>query len=179
MMRFTLRMATLVLVLLMALPLAAQADGGPCPDDPVGAANCADQTPPYYVVVNRSVEHFDRPATGCQPLILKHPECTDCPTCNIDIQQEVCRYLPAAPGDTLYAMCCNCATNPNGDWMYRVYQLDGAGGCTMTQDWTPGLPPNTGVNLPVPFIAGGLAVLGVGLLAAGVVVKRRYRRLPI
>ena len=174
-MRVTLRTTVLVLVLLAALPLAAWASGGPCPDDPVAAANCADEAPPYYVVINRSVEHFDRPATGCQPIILKHPECTDCLSsqCAIDIQQEVCQYLPAAAGDTLYAMCCNCATNPNGDWMYRVYQLDGTGGCTMTQDWTPGLPPDTGVDLPVPFVVGGLAVLGVGLLGAGLVVKRR------
>jgi len=174
-MRFTWRTAALVLALLALLPMAVSASGGPCPDDPYGSANCANQTPPYYVVINRSVEHFNRPATGCQPIILRHPECTDCYSsqCNIDIQEEVCQYLPAAAGETLYAMCCNCATNPNGDWMHRIYQLDGTGGCTMTQDWSPGLPPRTGIDLPVPFIVGGLALLGVALVTVGVLIRRR------
>lgn len=178
-MRFPLRISVLVLVLLvLSLPVAAFAADGPCPDDPVAFENCYDETPPYFVVINRSVEEFDRPATGCQPIILAHPECEDCTAaeCDIDIQTEVCQYLPAAAGDLLYALCCNCAVDPDGEWMYRIYELDGLGGCALEQDWTEGLPPGTGIDLPAPFVVGGLAVFGIALLAVGLVIRRKSFR---
>jgi hypothetical protein len=177
-MRPTLRIAALIFVLLALLvPLLTYAQV-PCPDDPVGSANCNNVAPPWYVVINREVAQLDRPGTGCQPIILSHPECTTCTgaDCNIDIQTEVCQNLPAANGDILYALCCNCASDPNGTWMFRIYTLDGAGGCTMTQDWTEGLPPGTGIDLPAPVIIGGLAVLGLALVGVGMVVRRRTLR---
>lgn len=180
-MRTTLRIAGLILILLaLILPLSTYASGGPCPDDPVLSKTCKPDTPPWYVVVNRAEEHFDRPGSGCQPIILKHPECKDCygAECNIDIEDEVCQYLPAAAGDILYVMCCECQSNPAGTWLYVRFQLDGNGGCDLMDDgWIGGLPPDTGIDLPVPFIVGGLAILGAGLLAAGVMVRRRSVRM--
>lgn len=171
--------AIVVLLVALLVPLVSYAGKGPCPDDPVASKNCATEAPPYYVVINRSAEHLypERPGTGCQPIVLKHPECTDCttPECDaIDIQAEVCKDLPAAAGDTLYVMCCNCpSADPEGAWKYRTYELDGAGACKMVEDWTDGLPPRTGIDLPAPVIVGGLAALGAGLLAAGMVLRRR------
>jgi hypothetical protein len=139
------------------------------------------------VVVNRSVEYlpWDRPGTGCQPFILANPNCKDCATPDascaaIDVEAKLCQpYLRAATGttETVYEMCCNCATNPAGDWVYRIRTLDDQGNCPITSEgWQRGLPPNTGIDLPVPVIVGGLALIGAGLLAAGMLVRRRTLR---
>jgi hypothetical protein len=183
-MRAILRLAVLVLVLLVLLvPLISYASDGPCPDDPVASKNCNSVAPPYYIVVNRSEEHLlDRPGTGCQPFILKHPDCTDCfiagdsPCIGIDVDVEVCQAVMAPrglPAGDVYEMCCACATDPGGEWLYRIRHFDGSS-CP-TQDWgfQEGLPPGTGIDLPAPLIIGGLAVIGAGLLAAGVLVRRR------
>lgn len=186
-MRSTIRIAALILVMgVLLVPLVAFASGGPCPDDPVLSKNCYQTAPPYYVVINRTEEHlWDRPGTGCQPFILKHPECKGCETdanCSaIDINAEVCQTVlsarAAAPG-TVYEMCCNCAIDPNGYWVYREWNWDGTT-CTLTnQQWIiRQLPPGTGIDLPAPLIVGGLVVLGLGLLAAGLLVRRRTVRL--
>ncbi len=175
-MRSALKSTALILVLLALLvPFVGYAQA-PCPDDPAAFADCDPEPPPYYVVINRSVEYFDRPASGCQPIILNHPECEDCtaPECDIDIETEVCQYLPAAAGDTLYAMCCNCALDPEGEWLYQIYTLDGLGGCTLASEgWIEGLPPNTGIDLPAPVIVGGLAVLGLGLVVLAIGLRKR------
>jgi hypothetical protein len=72
-------------------------------------------------------------------------------------------------------MCCNCpAADPDGVWLYREYELDGLGGCKMVEDWSEGLPPGTGIDLPAPLIVGGLAALGAICLGAGLVIRRRY-----
>jgi hypothetical protein len=186
-MRSSLRVVALLLVLLALLvPLAAQASSGPCPDDPVLSANCLTMAPPYYVVINRSVEYLypERSGTGCQPIILNNPGCTDCTgaACtSIDVEAKVCQYLPRPPfGEThvVYEMCCNCATDPGGDWLVRVRDLQPNGSCPVREGsrWVPGLPPGTGIDLPTPIIVGGLAVIGLGLLSAGVVVRRRVLR---
>jgi hypothetical protein len=47
----------------------------------------------------------------------------------------------------------------------------------MVEDWTDGLPPGTGIDLPAPVIVAGLAALGAGLLAAGLVLRRRTVRM--
>jgi hypothetical protein len=177
-MRSTWRILALMLVLLLLLvPLAAQADG-PCPDDP--DIDCYPDTPPFYVVINRDFEDFNRKGSGCQPIILNNPGCKDCGLIEctaIDIEGDVCQYLPAAAGDTLYAMCCDCATDPDGQWWYTEYELDGAGGCTMVSEGPmPGLPPGTGIDLPAPVIIGGLAIIGAVLLGAGLLVRRRTLR---
>jgi hypothetical protein len=73
-------------------------------------------------------------------------------------------------------MCCACEVDPEGEWLFRIRLLDDAGDCPIdpdNPDWIEGLPPGTGIDLPAPLIVGGLAVLGAGLLAAGVVVRRR------
>jgi hypothetical protein len=187
-MRSTLRIAALILVLVaLLLPLATYASGGPCADDPVASANCVADAPPYYVVINRSAEYLypDRPGSGCQPIILKHPDCLDCYSAEctaIDVEAEACALLPApAAGDTqiVYEMCCACATNPDGEWLFRIRELQPDGTCPVTQPregWLEGLPPGTGIDLPVPVIVGALVVLGAGLLAAGVLVRRRTLR---
>jgi hypothetical protein len=185
-MRQILRITALALVLLALLvPLAAYASDGPCPDDPEKSKNCNPKTPPYYVVTNRNEVHLtDRPGTGCQPFILKHPECTACtnaadPACSaINVDVEVCQAVMAPkgmPAGDVYELCCNCATNPNGDWVYRIRKYDGKT-CPSPGPWNSGLPPGTGIDLPAPVIIGGLAVLGAGFLAAGVLVRRRTLR---
>lgn len=189
-MRSSLRAVGLILMLLVLLvPLAAHAaSGGPCPDDLDLAKDCNTTAPPYYVVVNRSVEYLDRPGTGCQPIILKHPDCTDCTTgacTSIDIEAEVCKPLLAgkvATGETavVYEMCCACASNPDGDWMFRVRKLDSDGNCPIdpeNQDWITDLPLGTGIDLPAPVIVAGLAAIGLAFLATGVGLRRRSARL--
>jgi hypothetical protein len=188
-MRSALRIAALSLVLLALLvPVAAFASDGPCPDDPELSKDCNQEAPPYYVVINRAVEYLypDRPGTGCQPIILKYPDCKDCVSAECtpagggpDVEAEVCQFLPPPdPGEihVVYEMCCACAANPDGDWLFRIRLLDDTGSCPIdpdNPDWIEGLPPGTGIDLPVPVIVGGLALLGAGLLAAGVVVRRR------
>jgi hypothetical protein len=130
------RITGLILLLLaLLLPLTGYASGGPCPDDPVASQNCAQQAPPYYVVVNRSFERLGPEyGTGCQPWILEHPDCTDCTgggdaclASAIDVEQIICGYeMPnagAMAGDVLYEMCCNCVSDPSGTWVYRERML--------------------------------------------------------
>ena len=178
-MRSILRISALILVLLaLAVPLAAYAQV-PCPDDPT--VECYPEAPPYYVVINRGEVHLtDRPGTGCQPFILEHPLCTDCrtdPDCTvIDVNAEVCEAVMAVrdlPEGDLYEMCCDCAADPTGDWLYRIWWFDGDT-CTLeSEGWLEGLPPGTGIDLPVPVIIAGAVVLGGGLLAAGLLMRRR------
>jgi hypothetical protein len=196
-MRPILRTIALVLVLLALLvPLAAYASGGPCPDDPKGSKNCDPTAPPYYVVLNRGEQHLtDRPGTGCQPWILKHPECIDCTgkACepqppmsagSPDIESEVCkpmlskRKTDGGKDPILYELCCDCSVK-GGTWKYRIREWKADGTCPVTQPaqgWNNGLPPGTGIDLPAPVIIGGLAILGAGFLAAGVLVRRRTLR---
>jgi hypothetical protein len=190
-MRSTLRIAALILVLVVLLvPLVAYADAGPCPDDPVLSKTCAQDTPPYYVVTNRSVEYLypERPGSGCQPFILENPDCKDCatdPECvAIDVEQAICMdvlFANAMPSGDVYEMCCACAADPAGEWVYRVRKYDEAtGACPIDGDpdmWEEGLPPDTGIDLPAPIIVGGLALLGAALLAVGTVMRRRAPRL--
>jgi len=185
-MRSVLRLVALIMVLLVLLiPLGVFADGsGPCPDDLEKAANCDGTPPPYYVVINRSVEYLDRPGTGCQPIILKHPECTDCASAEctaIDVEAEVCQPLlagmvPEGTTEVLYEMCCACASDPDGEWLFRIRLLDHDGNCPIDLDnskWITDLPPGTGIDLPAPVIVGGLAIIGLGFLAAGMGLRRR------
>jgi hypothetical protein len=187
-MRFTWRITALILlVVVLVVPLAAYASSdGKCPDDPELSEDCDAQAPPFYVVINRSVELLDeRPGTGCQPWILNHPEIEDCmsgaPT--IDIEAEVCtpmlseRVTSDGFDPVLYEMCCDCGT-AEGTWMFRVREWHADGTCPLTapldnEGWVDGLPPGTGIELPAPVIVGGLAVLGIALVATGVVVRRR------
>lgn len=192
-MRSTLRIAALIVVLLaLIVPLTSYASGGQCPDDPVASANCNKTAPPYYVVINRSEQHLtDRPGTGCQPWILKHPECCNCSSnecCSINIEAEVCgpmlaKRVPNADGSNplIYEMCCDCA-GPDGTWKFRIREWRADGTCPVTQpqgdcQWIDRLPPGTGIDLPPWLIVGGLALLGAVLLGAGVLVRRRTVRL--
>jgi len=193
-MRSTLRIAALIVVLLaLLLPLATYASNGPCPDDPELSKDCVKEAPPFYVVINRSFEDLNRPGTGCQPIILKHPDCTDCcgenDACieaSNDLETRVCPLLAqkvqwanADQTAVVYEMCCNCAANPEGDWRFHVRVLHQNGTCPIdpqNPECSTGLPPGTGIDLPVPVIVGALVVLGAGLLAAGVLVRRRTLR---
>jgi len=162
---------------------------GACPDDPVASQNCDPTAPPFYVVINRSVEILDeRPGTGCQPWILNHPEITDCmaEADTIDIEAEVCtpmlyKRITNEDGSDpiLYEMCCDCATTAEGTWMFRVRNWAADGTCPLDPDnaqWIEGLPPGTGIDLPAPVIVGGLALLGAALLGTGMVLRRRTLR---
>ena len=180
-MRTVLRISALILVLLaLMMPLAVHAQV-PCPDDP--NVECLPTAPPYFVVTNRAEAHLtDRPGTGCQPFIMANPDCTDCtnaadPACSaIDVANDLCYEVMHERGlqaGTLYEMCCNCATDPAGDWVYRVWDYDGLGCELVSEGWQDGLPPGTGIDLPVPLIIGGAVLLGGGLLAAGLLVRRR------
>ena len=176
-------LSLLVVLLVLLVPLAVNAQG-PCPDDPELSKDCDAEAPPYYVVINRDVEYLDRPGTGCQPIILKHPECKDCTSAEctaIDVEAEVCKTklvgkVPAGETQILYEMCCACASNPDGQWMFRTRLLDSDGNCPVdpeNPEWVTDLPPGTGIDLPAPLIVGGLAVLGVILLVAAVGLRRR------
>jgi len=166
--------------------------GKDCPDDPVLTKECETQAPPFYVVVNRTFEDLNRAGTGCQPLILKHPDCKDCCGQNAactgveaDMQDRVCPLLAkkvdwsTTKTETVYQMCCGeteeCEHNR---WAYRIRELRPDGSCPLVDDTCYAcLPPGTGIDLPAPLIVGGLAVMGVALLATGMVVRRRSARL--
>jgi hypothetical protein len=186
-MRTKLRIFALIMVLAMLLiPLTAYASGhghwGPCPDDPKLSKTCDKPPPPFYVVTNRSTTLLHkRPGSGCQPFILDHPEVRNCllDGDKVDVEAEVCKpmsYKWVANEDgsnpILYEMCCDCATK-DGYWLFRLREWKANGECPIVQDWTRGLPPGTGIDLPAPVVVGGLAFLGVGLVSAGLVVRRR------
>jgi hypothetical protein len=112
---------------------------------------------------------------------MANPDCIDCtnaadPACSvIDVDTDVCQAVmaPAAmPAGDVYEMCCNCIADPAGDWVYRIRYFDGST-CSDPGEWMDGLPPGTGIDLPVPLIIGGAVLLGGGLLAAGLLVRRR------
>jgi len=193
-MRSTLRIAGLLLLLsALLLPLVGYASDVPCPDDP--NVPCVSETPPFYVVINRDFEDLTRTGSGCQPIILNHPDVKDCCSdsealgaANFQIESEVCPLLADRvdwptngdePTVIVYQMCCNC-TNSTGEWRYRVRLLHSDGTCPIDEQ-NPGcyedLPPGTGIDLPAPLIIGGLAVMGVALLTTGMVVRRRSLRL--
>ena len=178
-MRSILRVSALILVLLaLMMPLVAYAQV-PCPDDPT--VECYPDAPPYFVVTNRDEEHLtDRPGTGCQPFILANPDCEDCATdaacLAIDINADVCEAVMAPRGleaGEVFEMCCNCVSDPTGDWVYRVWDFDGSTCTLVSESWQRGLPLGTGIDLPAPLIIGGAMLLGGGLLAAGLLVRRR------
>jgi hypothetical protein len=195
-MRSVVRIVALLVVLGVLLVAAAAAyaqDGccgnnpcvgisltGPCPDDLEASQECMQETPPYYVVINRNVECTNRTGTGCAPFILKHPECTDCATCQVDVEKELCKdellgQVPADQTAVLYEMCCG---GTAGGWKFRIRLLDSEGNCPIdptNREWVAGLPPGTGINLPAPVIVGGLTLLGVAFLGVGIVVRRRTR----
>ena len=189
-MRSTVRISTLVLVLfLLLIPLAAQADG-PCPDDPEASKDCNPEAPPFYVVINRSFEDLDRAGTGCQPIILENPDCTDCcgededcAAAEAELEQIVCpmlaeevEWMDAGQTEVVYQMCCDCSQSDDGEWAYRVRLLHADGTCPIDPDnpgCYEGLPPGTGIDLPAPVIIAGLALMGAALLAGGVVMRRR------
>jgi hypothetical protein len=191
-MRSTVRISALVLLLfLLLVPLAVQADGeGPCPDDHEAFKDCNPEAPPFYVVINRTFEDLDRAGTGCQPIILENPDCEACcdadqacADAEADLEQNVCPLLVAqvdwvdpAQTEVVYQMCCDCTQSEDGNWWYRVRLLHQDGTCPIDPDnqgCYEGLPPGTGIDLPAPVIIAGLALMGGALLAGGIVMRRR------
>ena len=193
-MRSTLRIAGLLLLLAsLLLPLVGYAQDVKCPDDP--NVPCVSETPPFYIVINRDFEDLTRTGSGCQPIILNHPEIEDCcgesealAEANFDVETNVCPLLADRvdwpvdgedPTVIVYQMCCDCS-GTTSEWRYRVRLLQADGTCPIDEQ-NPGcyedLPPGTGIDLPAPLIIGGLAVMGAALLATGMVVRRRSVRL--
>jgi len=186
------RIAALMLVFLLLLaPVAAQANG-PCPDDPELSADCLAEGPPFFVVVNRDFEDLDRAGTGCQPIILNHPDLEDCcaedgdayEAVVDDLVEVVCPLLAdkvdwdeqTEPVD-VFAMCCDCATDAEGVWKYRTLALYEDGSCELSdEECNDGLPPGTGIDLPAPLIVAGLALLGAVLVGGGALLRRRAPR---
>lgn len=187
--------ALVLLILALVVPATTFAQEGTCPDDPVLSANCDQEAPPFYVVINRDFEDLTRAGTGCQPIILNNPDCVDCcngedPACaaaDTQVVDEVCPELATRVDWTttmtnavVYEMCCGCATEACDSWHYRVRLLAEDGTCPIdpqNPDCYEGLPPGTGIDLPAPVIVGGLAVLGAGLLGVGLVLRRRTLKL--
>jgi len=169
--------------------------GGNCPDNPELAKNCASVAPPFYVVTNRTFEDLSLPGTGCQPIILNHPDCKDCcigmdsnAACNdveLDMVNRVCPLLAkrvdwsqSSGSETVYQMCCGetpqCAGNK---WSYRMRVLLPDGTCPIRDETCYScLPPGTGIDLPAPIIVGGLGILGLALVGVGIVIRRRTRK---
>lgn len=193
-MRSTLRIAGLLLLLsALLLPLVGFASDGACPDDP--NIPCVSETPPFYVVINRDFEDLTRTGSGCQPIILNHPDIEDCcgesealAEANFDVESNVCPLLAdrvdwesdAQQTVIVYQMCCDCTGAAGGEWRYRVRLLNADGTCPIDEQNSgcyEDLPPGTGIDLPAPLIIGGLATLGVALVATGMVVRRRSARL--
>ena len=191
-MRSAMRISVMTLGLLLMLILTVQASG-PCPDDPEMFKDCDPDAPPFYVVMNRSFESLDRAGTGCQPIILEHPECADCcgddEACTLaeaDLEENVCPLLAskmdwADDGQTeiVYQMCCDCVEGQEGSWKYRVRLLYPDGSCPIDPDnpgCYQGTPPGTGIDQPAPIIIGSLSLIGMALLLAGLVVRRRSQQ---
>jgi len=169
--------------------------GKNCPDNPELAKNCASDAPPFYVVTNRTFEDLSRPGTGCQPIILNHPDCKNCcdtgqdsvTACNqveADMVNRVCPLLAKrvdwsqSPGtETVYQMCCGETPLCQGNqWSYRIRVLLPNGTCPIRDETCYScLPPGTGIDLPAPIIVGGLGILGVLLAGVGIVIRRRTR----
>ena len=164
--------------------------GKDCPDDPELSKTCFADTPPFYVVVKRTFEDLGRQGSGCQPIILKHPDCTDCcndqdPDCNdaaLDLETRVCPLLASrvdwsqsTGSELVYEMCCADDDNCEGDkWTYHQRLLYPDGTCPRDPpECFDCLPLGTGIDLPAPLVVGGLALAGLGLIAAGMVVRRR------
>jgi len=168
--------------------------GKNCPDDPELSKECVPSAPPFYVVVNREFEDLTRPGTGCQPIILKHPDCKDC--CNSqdaacldaqkDLETRVCPLLASRVDwsqstgtEIVYEMCCGSPEDCKGKWYYHVRLLKRDGTCPIDPEneaCFECLPPGTGIDLPAPLIVAGLAVIGIVLLAAALLVRRRSRK---
>lgn len=54
------------------------------------------------------------------------------------------------------------------------YVYSSPNGCEVRTDGQyPGYPPNTGPDLPMPFIVGGVVAVGLLLVAAGLVLRRK------
>jgi hypothetical protein len=75
-----------------------------------------------------------------------------------------------------------CAVYNGGDlyqlfpasYRYHVVTYYSADDCrvTATYDYA-GYPPSTGVEIATPYIVGGVALLGAGLVAAGLFIRRK------
>ena len=71
----------------------------------------------------------------------------------------------------------------NGGYLYQIFPSSysyheitwySASDCRITSTANyAGYPPGTGVDLPAPYIIGAVAVVGAGLLAVGLVIRRK------
>jgi len=65
-------------------------------------------------------------------------------------------------------------------YRYHVITWYSATDCrvTATYDYA-GYPPYTGVNVATPYVIGAVALVGVGLIAAGYVILRRRKQVAV
>ena len=57
------------------------------------------------------------------------------------------------------------------NFKYTWYSVDD---CRVTASYDyAGYPPSTGVEIGTPYIVGGVALLGAGLVAAGLLIRRK------
>jgi hypothetical protein len=62
----------------------------------------------------------------------------------------------------------------SGYYLYhRIEWIGGEQRCTVTTTEYPGYPPDTGVDLPLPLILGAVALAGVVLVGAGMMLRRK------
>lgn len=63
-------------------------------------------------------------------------------------------------------------------YRYHVITYYSSADCRVTSTFDyAGFPPSTGVDVPTPYIVGGVALLGAGLVAAGIILRRRQTAL--
>lgn len=88
----------------------------------------------------------------------------------------------ACSNDTQLATVTDTICRLGGGTLYRIftgyyviyYVNYSPNGCQVVPDGEyPGYPPNTGPNLPIPLIIGGVASIGLLLVGAGWVLRRK------
>ena len=71
--------------------------------------------------------------------------------------------------------CPSSTTTNYGSCSTTVFELDNKGNILKLSS-QPGVPPQTGVDVPVPYILAGGALLAAALIAVGLVLRRRAQR---
>jgi hypothetical protein len=90
------------------------------------------------------------------------------------LRQDVAEYASdeGSPGSLTLITCSSAQAT---DCAYVVYEYD-AEGNERAQEPKPGIPPEVGVLVPLPYLLGGGLVLGMGLIGLGIFLRRRVLR---
>lgn len=121
---------------------------------PKSSGACDPDTPPFYVVINGSWEDLTRTGSGCEPIVLKHPECTDCASCAIDLEAEVCKPTLAGKvltGQPVYEMCRSVISDPKRRvvWNYRIRVVFPDGTCPVDPNAIDFVGPHPGIGVGI------------------------------